>query len=476
MKMFTLFQQKLTFRKGLKTVPWMDNEYYSTWLDNKHLFVSTRHKSWCILTDKEYKILRSGDMEQDPFLFNCLESLGIIITEDNIDFITQQFRKRYSFLFRPVTSKILVFTNNCNLACVYCHARTNENSKEIMSEANIVKSLDFLLSIPLIDDEIRIEFQGGEPLLQYKKIQFAMDYVNAYAKKRNLRTSYVIVSNLAKMNSEIAADIAQRGNIALCTSVDGPKELHDSNRPTLSEKKSSYDLLQNGLAELEKYSIKAGNLTTFTTKSFAYKEEIIESAIEKGSFYFRPLSKIGRGLGLNELDVDTAFEFWKYLLEKFINYSIQTNRIVKENRASDMLKNLLHLENDYMCQRKPCGAGISMLSVNWNGDIVVCDMGRSQGQMLVVGNVAKDKYNDIILSDDIVGLRTITNESTPGCATCAYGSYCGTCMANDSALMGNPIPRITTSFDCQINLKMFNYLLLCLMDTTKRRILIQWTK
>lgn len=72
----------------------------------------------------------------------------------------------------------MVPTNRCNMACVYCHARAGSDSqRELdMTDEVLYKTVDFFFSVPRLGrKEIKIEFQGGEPLLRYDLIQKAMD-------------------------------------------------------------------------------------------------------------------------------------------------------------------------------------------------------------------------------------------------------------------------------------------------------------
>ena len=88
---------------------------------------------------------------------------------------------------------------------------------------------------------IKIEFQGGEPLLNFEIIKYIIEkaeWINLL-QKRNLE--FVICTNLTSINEKMLKWL--RGHrIYISTSIDGPKELHNLNRP-LYNIENSYDLV-----------------------------------------------------------------------------------------------------------------------------------------------------------------------------------------------------------------------------------------
>jgi uncharacterized protein len=77
---------------------------------------------------------------------------------------------------------------------------------------------------------IKIEFQGGEPLLNFPLVQQIVERameINV-AEKRNLQ--FVIATNLALINTEVL-EFCRKYQIITSTSLDGPRDLHNANRP-----------------------------------------------------------------------------------------------------------------------------------------------------------------------------------------------------------------------------------------------------
>lgn len=123
----------------------------------------------------------------------------------------------------PFSVQIMV-TDRCNLRCSYCFGRFPERGKKELSTEQLMHILDELASI----GARRITLTGGEALLR-NDIGMIIDYV----KRKGMEC--ILVTNgyfIPKRLNEI-----KRIN-ALCISLDGDKEAHDSNRGAGSYEKA----------------------------------------------------------------------------------------------------------------------------------------------------------------------------------------------------------------------------------------------
>src|SRR3546814_8490826 len=77
--------------------------------------------------------------------------------------------------------------------------------------------------------DIKIEFQGGEPLLNFGLIQFIVREAKGMAAAAGKRVSFVITTNLALIDDDILGFCKDHG-ILLSTSLDGPADLHNAKR------------------------------------------------------------------------------------------------------------------------------------------------------------------------------------------------------------------------------------------------------
>jgi sulfatase maturation enzyme AslB (radical SAM superfamily) len=389
------------------------NEYFTCRLDEKHILLTTRHRAWVILEPREYEIFLRHRVEERPALYALLEDLGLILTPRNAEDIATIYCQRYAFLHRPPSLFIMVPTNRCNMACVYCHAKAGSVAqKELdMTDEVLYKTVDFFFSVPRGGrKEISIEFQGGEPLLRYDLVQKAMDYAMEQADKEELEISFGIVSNLTLMTDEIARDIKTRGNIRLFSSLDGPPAVHDKQR-VYPDGRGTYGDVIRWMEKLKReYEIDVPCLPTFTSNGLGYEEEIVDEYIGRGthSIYLRYVNYTGRAYESGYHIGVTSDQFvasWIALLDYVLLKNIEGHDI-REHTTVFLLENIMIHSSAYMCLRRPCGCGISQVTVMHDGAICGCDAGRSVS-MLIIGNVLTHTYDEVFTSDT-QGLRLET--------------------------------------------------------------------
>ena len=99
-----------------------------------------------------------------------------------------------------------------------------------MSESTALRSLQIALESP--SSRIKIEFQGGEPLLNFPLIKTLVHAATAEGTRVGKKIDFVITSNLALLDENILA-FCKAHNVLLSTSLDGPVDLHNKNRPDI---------------------------------------------------------------------------------------------------------------------------------------------------------------------------------------------------------------------------------------------------
>lgn len=457
-----------------------ENEHFTYRLDAEHILLTTRHRAWVILDPQEYELFLRHRLAEKPELYALLEDLGLILTPRNAKDIATLHCHRYAFLHHPPSLFIMVPTNRCNIACVYCHAKAQPVSslKWDMSEEVLYKTVDFFFSVPRLGrQELRIEFQGGEPLLRYDLVQKAMDYAMKRGEAEGLETRFAIVSNLTLMTDEIAADIKKRGNVALTSSLDGPPTVHDKQRVYPGGKGTYASVVRWAKKLKEEYEINVPFLPTFTVSGLGHEREIVDEYLDRGVriLYLRCVNDTGRAheggysVGVRP---EQFVASWKRTLE-YVLEKDRRGHDLREGQTVYLLSNLLDPRHAYMCLRRPCGCGISQVTVAHDGTIYGCDGGRSV-EMLRMGNVLMDNYDAVFTSEAAMALRTIASETLPECQVCPFGPYCGYCVARGINQHSSPIPRIPLDFECQMYREMIPHLFRKLLDREDAIILNRW--
>ena len=177
-----------------------------------------------------------------------------------------------------VDSYILGITEQCNLRCTYCcysgtYANNRTHSAKHMESSDIDSIFDFIDNVSP-DRAIRISFYGGEPLLQYKLIQYAVDL--GYKKWGN-KVTFSISTNGVLLTPAII-DWIIANNIELAISIDGAEEYHDKYRIDISGN-GSFSKIKSALSYIKaNYPKSYWDITIMMTlPSFKSIGEIAES-------------------------------------------------------------------------------------------------------------------------------------------------------------------------------------------------------
>src|SRR5262249_40891261 len=120
-----------------------------------------------------------------------------------LQILALRLRSRLAFLRHLTPLHMFVVTLRCEHSCPYCQVsrQSTDRSRFDMSEATAERALAIALSAP--SPRIKIEFQGGEPLLNFPLIQKIVLQAKRSATKAGKAIDFVIATNLALLTEEI---------------------------------------------------------------------------------------------------------------------------------------------------------------------------------------------------------------------------------------------------------------------------------
>ena len=154
-------------------------------------------------------------------------------------------------LSSPRSSMMLSVASGCNLACRYCYCgvcRDKLPNQGLMSEQTAQKAVEALFASAGPNQDVRITFFGGEPLLNKPVIRHVVEACDRMAKARGVTAGYSITTNATLVDDETAELIVGR-NFGLMVSLDGPKDLHDG-QCSMRNGGGSYELAVAGIRRL----------------------------------------------------------------------------------------------------------------------------------------------------------------------------------------------------------------------------------
>jgi His-Xaa-Ser system radical SAM maturase HxsB len=340
-----------------------------------------------------------------------------------------------------------------------------------------------------VSPSITLEFQGGEALLNWPVLKRAADYAIAANRKAGKDLAITVVTNLAAMDGKKMEFIVSRG-ISVCTSLDGPADLHEANRRRLGG--SSHAPAVRWLRALKKRAKGGGRdslpsaLMTTTRLSLGREREIVDEyrRLGLGGIFLRPLSPVGYAgsvwgeIGYSPEDFG---DFYEKALAYIMGLNRSGERFVERTAALLARKILLKQDPNYLDLRSPCGAAAGQLAYNWDGEVYTCDEGRMVGargdKLFRVGRVGSLSPAGAV-SAPSSRLCAVSSclESQPRCFRCAYKPYCGICPVHNYETQGSPWGDMVSGSWCAVQKRVFGAVFRRLARPGDRKIIESWIK
>jgi len=447
---------------------------------NKYL-VTNMIGRYVFLTPTEFKKFIAGKLNKKTDLYAKLQTKGFI--NQDIDELINQYRQRKVFLFQGPSLHIVVVTLRCNYKCVYCQASSRDMTRKgfDMDKETAKKTVDVIFKSP--SQQITIEFQGGEPLVNWPVVKFITEYAEKKNKKAEKELLITLVSNFSLMTDE-KLNFLKKHHIALCTSLDGPEDLHNKNRPYPGG--NSYKSTTQWIKKIkeeekkDKNLYKVNALLTVSRYSLKYHREIIDEYLKLGftGIHLRPLSNLGLSNKFKEQIGYSAEDFMKYW-EKSLDYIIGINlkgKLFFERGTALMLRKILTDQDpNFLELRSPCGAGIGQMLYNYDGKVYTCDEARMLGEdTFLLGNVKDNSYKELVASPNIRAVCQASLLDNLACDNCVYKPYCGVCPVLNYALYGDLFPPATDDYVCKLHQGMLDYIFKKLQNEKVEKVFQKW--
>ncbi len=311
---------------------------------------------------------------------------------------------------------MLIPTLGCPANCSYCWS--SEEKSPIMSIETIKEVVEWLKIFR--GDSVTFTFHGGEPLLAGAEFyREALPLLVDGLSPR--RIAFAIQTNLWKMTPEIAEIFAEYG-VPIGSSLDGPKELND-----LQRGKGYYDKTMKGYEIAREHGLDVRFITTFTSHSVKYKEDIFNFYLEKGlTLKLHPCLPSLKGDNPEKwtLSPEEYGELLIYLLDKYL-----------ENLGQIDVMNI-----DHLCKCVFTGRGTVCTYVDCMGDTFAVG---PEGNIYpcyrfigmpeyVMGNVYdRPTMADLAQSEAWKKMHQYKEYVDTACGKCAHIKYCrGGCPYN----------------------------------------------
>ncbi len=401
------------------------------------------------------------DLKSKFFLYD--RSLPTIV-----DTLATRYRTKHRFLYEKTALHMFVVTLRCNQRCSYCHAASEGLADPQifdMKPSVAIKCVEFAFQSPSPD--IKIEFQGGEPLLNFNIIKLIVEYAEKINEIHKKHLEFVLCSNLIALTQE-HLEFFKEKKFVISTSLDGTRESHNRCRKLLNGSDSysiAADNIKKAQAVLGKDRVSA--LLTVTPYNLKHLREAIDEYINFGFSYIfiRKLNPFGFAYNSPDLNysVDEFIDAYRDALDYIFTLN-QQGIFFSEAFFTILLSRVLTpFSTGFVDLQSPTGAGISGMIYDVNGDIFISDearmLYRTKGEKRFCIGTVEQTRDDVFSNRDYVKLvEDSIIDASPGCAWCVYKSYCGSDPVHNYFTKQDVIGHRPTSDFCKKHYAIFDLL------------------
>ncbi len=448
---------------------------------------------WLFINKDELSILARGELTEGSPLHTRLAERNFIRSKVDPEKMAEKLRLRKRFLNYGPNLHVMVVTLRCNETCVYCHAsRADMDAVHTDMTPEIAeKSVD--LALQSTSPGVTIEFQGGEPLVNFAVVKHIIEYGIARNRAYGKQLEFTMVTNLSLMDEEKLAYLVDK-KVQMCTSIDGPEPLHTKQRLLVGG--NSHALAARWIERINKAYIDLGldptlyhveALLTTTREALKYPREIVDTYYNLGckAIFLRPVDPFGfagRTARVIEYDRAAYRDFYRTAVEHILDKNRKGEQVLERYAAIFLTKILTGEDPNFLDIRSPGGSAIGQLAYSYDGKIFTSDEGRMMAEMgegmFHIGDVQTAKYRDLMKHPTVRALVMASiREAQPDCTTCTYVPYCGIQPEHNFRSFGNIFGRMRESTLCSVHKGIQDFLFEKLRenDPTTVEILRRWT-
>ena len=386
-----------------------------------------------ILPSGSVKDIIEKKLNESNELYKTLHA-NFFISDEILHPLFEVYASRLAAKKRNLESRaslhIFVLTLRCNQNCSYCQAssRDVDSCFVSMSKHTMAKAVDLMFQSD--SDNITMEFQGGEPSLEFDLIKYGVYRALSINEKVKKDLSIVLCTNCISLTDELLT-FCKEHSILISSSLDGPKELHDKNRG----KVGSYEKVIAGFQKVRQILGKDALSALMTTSVYSlnYPKEIVDEYIQQGfsGIFIRSLNPYGQAIDGTNWDKYTNdfIIFYKKALDYIISINEKGYYFREEFAAIILRKMLTPTDGGFVDLLSPSGVVNSVIVYHYDGNVYCSDESRMLSEMgdytFMLGSV-DDEYESLVYGDKIKEIANVwANECLAGCSDCAFKTYCG---------------------------------------------------
>ncbi|TVQ35346.1 MAG: anaerobic sulfatase maturase [Spirochaetaceae bacterium] len=326
----------------------------------------------------------------------------------------------YSLLVKPSSA-------DCNIHCSYCFylekaALYPGVRRHQMSARVLERTIAAYMATP--QPVYSFGWQGGEPTLMGPGFFRSVTDLQQKYGRRGVRVSNGLQTNGILLNDEFARHFADY-NFLVGISIDGPEEIHDRHRLTLSGRGTQRQVLR-GLELLRKHGVQHNVLTLVSTANVQRAREVyryLRDDLGISYHQYIPCVEFDQS-GLPAPYTITAEQWGRFLLDLFDEWHGGDEDNVSIRHFDSVLTMLVDGYANSCVLSRNCR---QYFVVEHNGDVYPCDFFVEDDKRL--GNVMRDRLEDMW---DSLAFREFGRNKrrwNAACTACPYRVLCaGDCQ------------------------------------------------
>lgn len=291
-------------------------------------------------------------LEQNTYIkvIKSLLKKGFLVKKGSNEILLLREIQKRETTKPQITTLYLLSTLECNFRCKYCvieHNVSNHQRKIKMDKKVVIKGINlFLRNISKTIDEKKIIFYGGEPLLYFDIIRFAIEYIRDKEIFGEFGPNGIII-HLVTNGSLITEEIAKFlkiHNVFVTVSIDGYEEEHNVMR-VYRNGRGTFRKVISGINLLKKYEINPNISFTIGSHNINNIKDNVKFVVEKigiKSIGFNILTDFEKGynpgIGNKKLIIKELMDIYPYLEER----KVQEGKVKKRWNYFIKKKNYLY--------------------------------------------------------------------------------------------------------------------------------------
>lgn len=433
---------------------------------------------WHFLSEEDFALFLSGEMAADHAEYDGLAAKGFFRRDLDVHELALKVRRKRYYVDYGPHLHVMITTLRCNQGCKYCHASRTDMHRDDTDMPPEVVEKAVEMAFQSTNPYICFEYTGGEPTVNMDAIKLAVTLAEEKQKSSGKIVDHSLVTNMTWMTEENAEWLIDKG-VMVCTSLDGPKELHDWNRTWVKKDanfpqgvvpadSSAYESVLDWIRYFNRRYIEKGKdpglwhvdaLMTTTRKTIEMWKELVDLYVDLGirSIKIRPLNPYGFATKTWRV-IGYSMEEYLAFYEQVLDYVIELNKQgvqIQEGTAALFLKKMLTPDDpNYVDIRNPIGSGTGQVAYHFNGRIYPSDEGRMLAGMgndfFQIGILGETSYDEMVKHPTVKALvMSSLLDSLPACHTCWNLPYCGVRPINNYMESGDMFAQRPNTPKCK---------------------------